>query len=155
VDERSKPFMKLRVVIFEDNEAFRTTISSMLEMRGYEVFSYSEPLLCPVYLDRECPHEHPCMDVLLTDSRMPNMTGLDFIENQTRYGCKAIVGNKAVISGVWTDEELERAKRLGCRIFEKPFALNEINKWLDECEERIDPNRKLSDFSLSFKGDTR
>jgi len=146
--------MKLRAIVFEDNEALRTTISSMLEMRGYEVFSYSEPLLCPVYLDRECPHEHPCVDVSITDLRMPNMTGLDFIENQTRYGCKAIVSNKAVMSGAWTDEELERAKRLGCQIFEKPFGINEINKWLNECEERIDPNRKLSDLPLSSKDDT-
>ena len=146
--------MKYRAIVIEDNEAFRTTISSMLEMRGYEVFSYSEPLLCPVYLDRECQHEHPCMDILITDVRMPNMTGLDFIENQTRYGCKAIVGNKAVISGAWEDDEIERAKRLGCQMFEKPFKINEINKWLNECEERTDPNRKLANLRLNSKDDT-
>ena len=105
--------MKLRAFVFEDNDALRTTISSILEKRGYEVFSYSEPLLCPVYLDRECPHEHPCMDILITDVRMPNMTGLDFIENQRRYGCKAIVSNKAVISGAWADQELERGRARG------------------------------------------
>ena len=138
--------MKLRVIVFEDNEALRATITSLLEMRGYEVFSYSEPLLCPVYLDRECPHEWPCADVLITDLRMPNMTGLEYVENQARYGCKAIVQNKAVLSGAWTEEELERAKRLGCQIFEKPFEIHEMIKWLDECEKRIDPNRRLADM---------
>jgi CheY-like chemotaxis protein len=86
------------------------------------------------------------MDVLITDQRTPKMTGLDFIENQTRNGCKAIMKNKAVISGNWTKEECEQAKSLGCQIFNKPFRIEEISEWLDECEKSIDPNRKLAEL---------
>ena len=107
--------MKLRAFVFDDNDMLRKTISSVLESRGYEVFSYSEPLLCPVYLARKCPHDYPCVDVLITDLRMPNMTGLDFIENQMAKGCKGMVKNKAVMSGAWTEVQLEQAKRLGCK----------------------------------------
>ena len=148
--------MKLRVFLFEDNEALRVTISSILESRGYEVLSYPEPLFCPVYLDRECPcpSNYACGDVFITDNLMPNVTGLEFIEKQMSHGCKAIANNKAVISGVWTDAELVRARRLGCKTFEKPFRTAELLSWLDECEKRIDPNRKLSDLPLRFEDDT-
>jgi hypothetical protein len=82
------------------------------------------------------------------------MTGLEFIESQTRYGCKAIGKNKAVMSATWTDAELETAKKLGCKTFQKPFRSNELLSWLDECERRIDPNRKLSDLPLRSEHDT-
>jgi len=75
---------------------------------------------------------------------MPNMTGLEFIENQKRNNCK--VPNMAIMSGGWEDPELKQAKNLNCQIFRKPLTIDEINKWLDECERSIDPNRKLSDL---------
>jgi DNA-binding NtrC family response regulator len=77
---------------------------------------------------------------------MPDMTGFEFIEHQKRNGCK--VQNVAVSSGRWTDEEIEHAKRLGCHIFEKPFKMDEIEKWLDDCEKKFDPNNKLSDLPI-------
>jgi CheY-like chemotaxis protein len=146
--------MRLRAYIFEDNKALRDIISSILESRGYEVLAYREPLVCPAYLDRECPcpENHACGDIFITDKSMPRMTGLEFIENQLCHGCKAIEKNKAVISGVWTDAELEQAKRLGCKTFQKPFKTNEFQKWLDECEKGVDPNRKLSDLPLRSGG---
>ena len=75
------------------------------------------------------------------------MPGLEFIENQKRNGCK--VQNVAVMSGSWTDEELEHAKRLGCHTFNKPCKIYEIKKWLDACENKFDPNNKLSDLPFS------
>jgi CheY-like chemotaxis protein len=147
--------MKLRAIVIDDNEEIRSVISSIMELWGYEVLSSPEPLVCPVYLDSECPcpYDYACMDVLITDNRMPKMTGLDFIENQTRNGCKAIVRNKAVISGNWAEEELEHAKRLGCQIFNKPFKVEQITKWLDECEKRIDPNRELAELPVREKNE--
>jgi CheY-like chemotaxis protein len=147
--------MKLRAFVFEDNEGLRRMISSILGRRGYEVFSYSEPLFCPIYLDRECPcpEDFACGDIFITDNSMPNVTGLEFIENQIRHGCKAIEKNKALTSGKWTEAELERAKTLSCKTFQKPFRTNELLSWLDECEKRIDPNRKLSDLPLHSEDD--
>ncbi|NIO04767.1 MAG: hypothetical protein GTN74_09180 [Proteobacteria bacterium] len=149
--------MRLRAFVFEDNEALRGTISSILKSRGYEVFSYSEPLACPAYLDRECPclEDYACGDIFITDNGMPKMTGLEFIENQLRHGCKAIEKNKAVMSGAWTDSEREQGQRLRCRTFEKPFKTNELLSWLDECEKRVDPHRKLSDLPVRLKDDMR
>jgi CheY-like chemotaxis protein len=94
-----------------------------------------------------------CGDVFITDNIMPNMTGLDFMETQTRHGCKAIAKNKAVMSATWADADLERVKRLDCKRFQKPFRMEEILRWVAECEKRIDPDRKLTDLPVREKND--
>jgi CheY-like chemotaxis protein len=139
--------MSVRAFVFEDNDALRSIIVSALEIRGYEVMSFSEPGLCPLFLDRECPcpHEHACADIIITDINMPHMSGLEFLENRKKSGCK--VKNRAVMSGSWTEEEINHARRLGCQIFEKPFQFSDLVMWLDECERKVEPNRELSDLS--------
>ncbi len=138
--------MKLRAVVVDDEELVRSLISSILEIREYEVISCSEPLFCPIYLDISCPcpQYQPCCDIIITDINMPNMTGIEFVENQKKNGCK--VPNMAIMSGLWTDADLEQAKSLGCKVFKKPLRIVEIDRWLNECEKNTDPNRKLSNF---------
>ncbi len=136
--------MKIRAIVLDDDHTIRTVISNILKDRGYEVFDFSEPTLCPIYLDSKCPCPTGsfCANIIITDINMPYMKGLEFIEHQRRNACKA--PNIAVMSGRWTDQELEHAKRLGCQTFNKPFKMGEINKWLDTCEKKLDPNSRLS-----------
>jgi len=138
--------MRPRIIILEDEEGSRKLLSLLLMRRGYEVVSASEPNLCPLYadLDTFCSHEFPCGDILLTDNRMPRMTGLQFIARQQERGCKGVVHNKAVISGTWRAQELETATRLGCKVFSKPYQIDEIFHWLDEREQTLSPERKLT-----------
>lgn len=139
--------MKPRVLVFEDNEAVRSLVSSYMRERGYEVHEFSEPGACPSLLDRECPCPagYICADIIITDIDMPNITGLEFIENQQKHGCK--VRHFAVMSGSWSDAELTHAAELGCAIFNKPFRFNELSAWLDNCEKEIAPGRKLWDWA--------
>ncbi len=140
--------MKPRAIVIEDDDACRALVTQLLEQKGYEVLSFSDPTVCPVYSDPEapCPHEDACGDFLLTDNQMPNMTGLDFVESQCRRGCKGMVRNKAVLSGTWRPEELEKAEQLGCKVFRKPFNIKAISEWLDEQLKTIPPDRKLVVF---------
>ncbi len=143
--------MKVRAIVLDDDHTVRTVISDILKDRGYEVFDSSEPTFCPIYLDSKCPcpDEHYCTYIIITDINMPYMKGLEFIEHQRRNACK--VPNLAVMSGSWTDAELEHAKRLGCHTFNKPFKIDEIKKWLDSCENKLDPDSKLSDLRAPIK----
>ena len=143
--------VRIRAVVIDDEDVIRDLIFYIMKKRVYEVYTSSEPLFCPIYLDCECPcpSECFCTNIIITDNKMPNITGLEFIEHLKSSGCK--VQNIAVISGRCTDENLEYAKRLGCHMFKKPFNFDEIGKWLDECEKRIDPNSKLSDLPIRAK----
>ena len=141
--------MKIKAIVLEDDDTIRILTAEILKDRGYDVYASSEPLFSPVYLNEECtsPDEY-CTTIVITDINMPNMTGLEFIEHQKSMGCK--FQYVAVMSGRWTNEALAHANRLGCQTFSKPFKITEIKKWLDECEERLGYEDKLSNMSRRY-----
>ena len=135
-----------RAIVIDDDESLRTAISALLKKRGYEVHAYPEPSMCPIYLDSacHCPVEHACTNIIVIDVNLPNMSGLEFIESQKGHGCK--VHNIAVMSVVWKEAELKLFESFGCKIFTKPFKMDELTNWMDKCESNTDPNFKLSDL---------
>ena len=142
--------MKLRIIVVDMDEYNRCLVSLIAQQRGHEVLSFSEPLTCPIYSDSECscPEGHACGDLMIIDSRMLKMTGLEFIKRQKDHGCKGATQNKLVLSTAGKrKEDLQLAKELGCEIIQKPFNIVDILSWIDECEKTIDPNRKLVDIS--------
>lgn len=141
-------YSRIRAIIIDDDPACRDLLKMLLEQKGYEVISLSDPTVCPLFNDSECIclQDSPCGDFLLTDNKMPHMTGLEFVQRQIDRGCKGIVGNKAILSGTWLDKDLAEAKRLGCQVFNKPYKVNEILAWLKEREKNILPGRKLAIF---------
>ena len=138
--------MRLRAYVFDDDESIRTLLSTILMNRGYEVEAFVDPKLCPLTLDQTCtcPHGLACCDVIISDLNMPHTSGLDFLETQKRKGCK--VENMALISGGWNPIYRRRAREIGCQTFDKPFLISDLNAWLEACEQRIDPNRKLAEL---------
>ncbi len=91
--------MKTRAIVLEDDDNIRSLISSILNKRGYQVCAYQEPGACPLNLKHNCPCplEHACGDIIITDINMPNISGLNFIENLLNQGCK--INNFMLMSG--------------------------------------------------------
>lgn len=145
--------MRIRSLLLEDDEGILDALVGILEDRGYEVIAFREPKTCPVYREDgcSCPRDHACADILITDNRMPRMTGLEFIEHQLRNGCKLSVENKAVLSASLTDDERIRAEGLGCRVFVKPALYEDLEAWLENVERRHDPNRKLTPLEVLLR----
>ena len=137
--------MKPRVLIFEDDNTLRSLLKHILDQRGYEVFTFPDPAMCPVYntLNHNCRADHACADIIISDVNMPTETGLQYIKDRKENGCK--IKYRALMSGDWTDSDLKNAQELGCRVFHKPCIL-ELLLWLDDCHKRINPERRLSNL---------
>lgn len=136
----------LRVFLLDDSEELRMVLSALLEHHGYEVLSFSSPAICPLQLRPacRCEKDEACADVILTDLDMPGMDGLQFIENQRSKNCKC--QHVAVMSGSLSDEDVSRAEELGCRVFEKPFAMQALFHWLDDIEDGSRPAGRLCNW---------
>jgi DNA-binding NtrC family response regulator len=135
-----------RILIFEDNDILRATLKYVLNERGYEVFTFSDPGFCQLYdsINHKCPVDHACADIILSDVNLPTKTGLELIKEQQQKGCK--VKYRALMSGDWTDSILKEARKLDCHIFHKPFNMENLFQWLNKCSEKINSNRKLYDL---------
>ena len=138
-----KPTAKIRILLLEDTEAIRNSLAKILTHRGYEVYSFSNPMICPLQIlpDCRCNGNQTCTDIIVSDMDMPCMTGLNFIENQRRKNCKC--EHVVLMSSYWKEEDLWRAQELGCKILTKPFSIQEFSDWIDEVERNIDPSREL------------
>ena len=134
---------KIRILLLEDTEAIRNSMAKILAQRGYEVYSFSNPMICPLQImpDCRCDGNQTCADIIVSDMDMPCMTGLNFIENQKAKNCKC--PHVVLMSSLWKAENLSRAHELGCKILTKPFPIQEFIEWIDEVERTIDPTREL------------
>jgi DNA-binding response OmpR family regulator len=141
----------MRAIVMDDDEGVRGMIEQVLKRRGYEVISFEAPDQCPLLQAHACacgPAE-VCADLLISDVNMPHVSGLQFVEGQKKKGCK--LRCIAFMSGRWEEPDLEQARRLGCKVFYKPFHLQELYDWLAECEKSSRGVIKLSDWFLSKK----
>ena len=139
---------KPRVIILDDEPLILDMMGRFLAQRGYEVVSLTEPVICPLYEKGAdgCEQAVACADVVITDLKMPKMSGIELLERQTQRGCKLDIRNKAVMSAHFDEDSMKRIRNLGCAYFEKPFRLSGLSGWLHECEQRIDLSQPLNAF---------
>jgi CheY-like chemotaxis protein len=78
-----------------------------------------------------CQMSEPCYDFILSDNRMPAMTGLEFFTHQQHCGCKIPPQRKALISGDLSENDQKIAKKLGVTIFQKPCPLSTLDQWIE------------------------
>lgn len=124
----SKP---MNAVILDDDPVIVSLLSRVLTQKGYEVSSYSSPISCPLYTEESCPcsWSGSCPDLIVTDYDMPTVNGIELVEHLKRKQCKC--NNIAVISGSWSEHDLQKALPPGVSVFSKPFSLHRIRAWID------------------------
>ncbi len=131
---------KKRAIVFDDEPTILELLSTFLERRGFEVIAFSEPVICPIYYKEldSCENVKPCADVLITDNKMPGISGIELLMRQYDRGCQMDIRNKAVISGYFSPDDIKLIDYIGFKVLNKPFTSKELSSWVDECEQRID-----------------
>lgn len=138
--------MKQRVLVFEENEIISSTLKEILQERGYEVIIFPDSGVCPLSKmeDHTKISNASCADIIISDIYMPTVEGLNVIKNRVDRGCG--VTCRALMSADWSDVVWQYAKRIGCRLFSKPFDLEDMLEWLDDCAKQVGAERKLFNF---------
>ncbi|RMG71493.1 MAG: response regulator [Nitrospirae bacterium] len=122
--------MKKKVVVIEDEDGIREFLEYLLSEVGFEVKSYNN---APAFLS-DSESATTSFDFIITDNYMPHMKGIELVERlKTTKPSRA--KHYAVISGSWTEDDLIRAQRLGCKTISKPFGMAEILSWINSANE--------------------
>jgi len=123
-----------RAIVFDDDELFRTLFARIFKSKYIEVRTYPSPdrYFCMQPEVESCPVGVACTNYLLTDYKMPGMTGIEFLVKIKNMGCKIPDCCKAIVSGSWLDEEFNEAKKLSLNVFPKSDSKNQISEWIDK-----------------------
>ena len=140
--------MKARVLILEDDKTIREGLTQLLAARGFEVGAFSHPYDCPLLKSHKCKcgRHQVCTHFIISDLNTLSATGVEFLAQQQQRGCK--VRNVALMSGSETEYLRNCSRKLDCRIFQKPFNLDELFEWLNERGTNCECDRELSDWFL-------
>ena len=141
---------KVRIFVVDDEEAICALLKRVLAHWGYEVFTFHKATLCEAYGAAQCHCQagQRCADILLSDVRMAEVSGIEFVQKRKKMGCS--MKNIALMSGVWNEETQGQAQDLGCKVFSKPLDILQIRQWLDDCRNNVSPERVLKSY---FQGD--
>jgi len=111
------------IAVVDDDEAMRTSLSSLLRACSYEVLSYAGPAQ---YLASDGPAQTDC---LISDIQMPGMTGLQMhAALQARgWGMPVIF-----VSAHQSDLLCAKAREANVVVcLRKPFAADELLAWVE------------------------
>lgn len=132
--------MGLRILVLDDDQDTCNLLETALSAKGHQVSTYTDPIKAPFLHNRNCPckRHDSCADAILADIVMPNIEGIDFVKILKDEGCWPLsLGNVAIISGYLTIHYMEDLNEMGVQYFRKPFELEAIYKWAEECTERL------------------
>jgi|Deesub1362A_J573_1020465.scaffolds.fasta_scaffold19654_2 DNA-binding response OmpR family regulator len=127
--------MSLKILLIEDDNNIRFLLEQYLKDLGHVVYSFVNADAASKFC--RCLNGSSCADIIITDNHLPGTTGLEYIEGLLKKGCSGRVQNIAIASGNWSIEEFNRALDLGCKVLQKPFHLNELRIWIEECSIAI------------------
>jgi len=107
------------VLIVDDEAAVRSTLRAVLESQGYTCDEAEDGAIALAYIEK-----HHC-DLVITDNRMPTLSGLDFLR---RLAAKPDPKPPVIFfTGDISDTEMEAAIKSGARaVLQKPPNFGEI-----------------------------
>ncbi len=133
----------MRVVVVEDEIRIREGIEGLLEMMGedYEFAGSAENGKTGLELIQK---EQP--DIVITDIRMPDMSGLEMLQEIRAQGNSV----KTIVLSAYSEFEYARqAMRLGVTEYLlKPVSVDEFSKAMDAMKTKIEKERSIQPEAL-------
>jgi CheY-like chemotaxis protein len=143
-----------QVIIVDDEEYILDFMKSDLEGQGLDVVSFESPNEAIEYLiekskDDENPHSLVKKGFfLITDYRMPDMSGLDMIEKLRSESVNLVYA--ILLSGLIPTNDLDRVKKVeDIEIMEKPVDLDIIIEKIKSVEELGQEKVKNANLEVS------
>ena len=124
----------MKAALLDDEDVVRQFMTAVLERHGVDVQAFVDPTEClPRWRKPNGDTSgRSWTDIVVTDIRMPHMSGIDFAEELVSGGFDPAC--VAVMSGSWTVEDVERVTALGCVQFAKPISVSRFSEWLIKAE---------------------
>jgi DNA-binding NtrC family response regulator len=126
-----------KIIIVDDEALIRQLIHDKLVKDGHSVSTFPNPLVALQAIDQE----NGAIDLIITDFKMPEMSGLDFVSIvSSKYPSIPII----VISGYGTNDDITRFLKNGAYDYlAKPFALKDLVQAI----ERVFSNTKKTNIT--------
>lgn len=137
----------MRVLVIDDEEGVRRSLTAILEDEGYEIVTAVSGRR-GLSLARE---ERP--DLILCDVRMPELDGLEFLE---RHQEEQLPGLVIMITAYGSTELALKAIRKGAYDYlAKPFSADEVVLVLKKAEEREELRREVDRLRSEVRTEER
>ncbi len=113
-----------RVLLAEDDPSFRLLVAASLRRDGFEVTEVGDGRELVRRVASHVQAGEDPFDLVVSDIRMPQMTGLDALAGLRR----ADWATRVILISAFADHEVrEEARRLGAdAVFSKPFDLSDL-----------------------------
>lgn len=114
-----------RVLVAEDDPALRKLMAQLLAFEGYLVTEAADGL---TMLDAVQISGHSCedtFDLIVTDVRMPGLTGLDALAMLRQSGCNTPA---IIVSALPGNMVQPQARELNALFLPKPFSLENLRR---------------------------
>ncbi len=114
-----------RILLAEDDSDMRNLLAWSLRKYGYEVIECTNGVQLLDYLDCFFTNdETEAFDLIISDIRMPGVTGLEVLEGMHKYKAFPLM---VLITAFGDEETHAQAHRFGAAaIFDKPFEIDDL-----------------------------
>lgn len=133
--------MTYRLIVVERSQAVRYLLEKAFLQRGYEVMLFESLNSFLKVTERLMSPSLACCDFLLVDGSALETRASERSAYLEQLRCRT--PHIAVIANGLDDEGITEVLDRDCTVLTKPLLLEPLCSWLEECESRIAPDRKL------------
>ena len=134
------------IVVVDDEDAILSSLRSLFRKDGYSMFFFSSPVKALEFLEKNDA------DLIITDMRMPEMSGSELLERSATICPRAI---RLIISGYEEKSVIAKVLSTGLarHFIMKPWDDDQLRKFVSESMDlqRNLKNKKLEEVLFSFR----